>query len=383
MSDRLYLANDFVVRVRSGVAVLEGPHGKATLPLSRTIELLLALGRPTTADALLAGIPAAGPADWVEAAAVLAELRRTGIVATEAASAARFGFASPALHASMLHDERRVDAFAAAIRGAVRPGDVVVDLGTGSGILATLAARAGARHVYAIEESAIADVAQRVFQDNGVDDRVTLLRGHSTKLDLPEKADVLVTETLGNDPLDEGILVWIDDARRRMLKPDARIVPRRIDVVGLAVDVTSDLPFVDEEAVADWRAAYGVDLTALAEAAKRNPRPHRLNDDELATMVPCSAAVLLESLDLATAVRAESTTSVPITLTRAARQLGVALGYDVDLGSNVTLRVGHHAGASHWRVPAFAPLARGSHAAGDTVVVTLTRTRTAYRATIA
>ena len=69
------------------------------------------------------------------------------------------GWADPVEHARMLHDERRTGDYLAAIAAAVRPGDVVLDIGTGSGVLAVAAARAGARHVYAIEASDIADVA--------------------------------------------------------------------------------------------------------------------------------------------------------------------------------------------------------------------------------
>ena len=71
----------------------------------------------------------------------------------------------------MLHDDRRTGDYLAALAEAVRPGDVVLDIGTGSGVLAIAAARAGARRVYAVEASDIAEVAERVFAANGVEDR--------------------------------------------------------------------------------------------------------------------------------------------------------------------------------------------------------------------
>ena len=77
----------------------------------------------------------------------------------------------------MLDDDRRTEAYLAALTKAVRPEDVVLDIGTGTGVLAVAAARAGARHVYAVEATDIADVAERVFTANGVGDRVTLIRG--------------------------------------------------------------------------------------------------------------------------------------------------------------------------------------------------------------
>ena len=73
------------------------------------------------------------------------------------------GWADPVEHARMLHDHRRTGDHLAAVAEAVRPGDVVLDVGTGSGVLAVAAARAGARRVYAVEASDIAEVAERVF----------------------------------------------------------------------------------------------------------------------------------------------------------------------------------------------------------------------------
>jgi len=94
-------------------------------------------------------------------------------------------------HASMLNDRRRTAGYLASIRDVVKPGDVVVDIGTGTGILAIAAVRAGARHVYAIEEARIARVARTLFEANGMTDHITLIRGRSTEVRLPQRADVL------------------------------------------------------------------------------------------------------------------------------------------------------------------------------------------------
>ena len=97
------------------------------------------------------------------------------LVEPDAARGPTRGWADPVEHARMLHDDRRTGDYLTALREAVRPGDVVLDLGTGSGVLAVAAARAGARRVYAIEATDIAEVAERVFAANGVQDRVTLI----------------------------------------------------------------------------------------------------------------------------------------------------------------------------------------------------------------
>ena len=131
----------------------------------------------------------------------------------------------------MLHDDRRTGDYLAALAEAVRPGDVVLDIGTGSGVLAVAAARAGARRVYAVEASDIAEVAERVFAANGVQDRVTLVPGWSRQIELPEPADLLVAEIIGNEPLEEEILETTLDARRRLLKPEARLIPHALTLL--------------------------------------------------------------------------------------------------------------------------------------------------------
>ena len=95
-------------------------------------------------------------------------IEESALVSPDAERAPTSGWADPVEHARMLHDERRTNDYLAALRAAVRPDDVVLDIGTGSGVLALAAARAGARCVYAIEASDIAEVAERVFAVNGV-----------------------------------------------------------------------------------------------------------------------------------------------------------------------------------------------------------------------
>ena len=95
-------------------------------------------------------------------------IEESALVTPDANRAPTSGWADPVEHARMLHDERRTGDYLTALAAAVRPSDVVLDIGTGSGVLAVAAARAGARHVYAVEASDIADVAERVFALNGV-----------------------------------------------------------------------------------------------------------------------------------------------------------------------------------------------------------------------
>ena len=196
----------------------------------------------------------------------------------------------------MLHDERRTGDFLAALAEAVRPDDVVLDIGTGSGVLALAAARAGARNVYAIEASDIAEVAARVFVVNGVGDQVTLLPGWSRLAELPEQADLLVAEVIGNEPLEEEILETVLDARRRLLKPGARMIPHALTLLGAPVllpEAEVRQRAFGVSAVERWRALYDIDFTPLLEAAIPGPT-HTITEGEVvATWPPAGPPVEL------------------------------------------------------------------------------------------
>jgi SAM-dependent methyltransferase len=165
------------------------------------------------------------------------------------------------VHRGLLQDETRTNAFREAIRRVVTPESVVLDLGTGSGILALFAAEAGARRVFAIDATHSADLASFLTRHLGYGDRIQVFHDHSTKVELPERADILVTETLGAFALDEHILSNVIDARARLLKPDAIIIPRRIELYLVPVDDAS----IYDARVKWWSGQpYGFDFSPLA-----------------------------------------------------------------------------------------------------------------------
>jgi protein arginine N-methyltransferase 1 len=137
-------------------------------------------------------------------------------------------------HASLLADDDRVDRFREAIHEVVRPGDVVVDIGTGTGLLAYFACQAGAARVFAIEEGPVISLGREIALINRFADRVEFLGDSSFRVELPELADVLISETLWNFGVGEGLADVLADARR-FLKPQARIVPAGVELHVAAV----------------------------------------------------------------------------------------------------------------------------------------------------
>ena len=127
-------------------------------------------------------------------------------------------------YAAMRDDRQRTDAYAAAIRDRVssRKVQTVLDLGTGPfALLAIIAAKAGARKVYAIERTpSVAKQARKVVEDEGLEKVITVIEGDSQDVNLPEKVDLIVSELVGNVATGEGVVETIRDARRRFLREE-------------------------------------------------------------------------------------------------------------------------------------------------------------------
>jgi type III protein arginine methyltransferase len=136
----------------------------------------------------------------------------------------------PNWHFPMMLDDIRNNAFVEAIERGVEPGMRVLDIGSGSGLLAMMAARAGAAEVHSCElNPAIATTAERIVQKNGFADRVTIHASHSGKLepaDVGGLADLIVAEIIGKDLVCEEVLPTMRDVARRLAKPDAKFIPQ-------------------------------------------------------------------------------------------------------------------------------------------------------------
>jgi predicted RNA methylase len=113
-------------------------------------------------------------------------------------------YAEIEVHRTMLCDRVRTEAFRRAIDSVVRPGDVVLDVGAGTGILSLFAARAGAERVYAVERTTVAVLAQELAAANGVAEVVQVIHGDLRDIDLPERVDVIVSEWLGGSGSTKG-----------------------------------------------------------------------------------------------------------------------------------------------------------------------------------
>ncbi len=299
MRTRFDAAGHVLLDAPNGTVVDLGPRGYAALSL---------FARPLALGDAIERLEREAPfTDFAPTMSVVNMLIEEGALVRPDGRAPASGWADPVEHARMLHDDRRTRDYLAALAEAVRPGDVVLDIGTGSGVLAVAAARAGARRVYAVEGSDIAEVAERVFAANGVDDVVTLVPGWSRHVELPEPADLLVAEVIGNEPLEEEILETTLDARRRLLKPDARLIPHTLTLLArplLLPEADARQRAIGRAAVERWRELYAMEFQPLLDGALPGPVNMPTEAEVAATWPPVGPPVRLSALDLSTFVEA-------------------------------------------------------------------------------
>jgi hypothetical protein len=263
---------------------------------------------------------------------------------------------------AMLSDQVRMAAFGAAIRDVVRPGDVVVDLGAGTGVLGFMALQAGAARVHLIEQTNAIDLARAVATHNGWLDRVVFHHASSLDVSLDQPADVLVSETLGPLGIDENTLPFTLDARTRLLRPNARLIPSGI---GLCLAPVSDQVLYDQR-VRFWHDVGGVDMTPAADIAAS-----KLSSVDLQPSALLGPARTVIELDLCTLQSPQVDLVTRLVCTRAGVLHGLAGWFTLALADGIGLHTGPDSPKTHWR-QAYLPMTPNPHVqAGDYVDVRL------------
>jgi SAM-dependent methyltransferase len=337
------LAPELRITLNGNGVLFESKHD--AIQCDRDIVAALArLQGSCSIGALLEELPAPSKQDWITGSAQILDLIGAGVLIAGAERTQAplpdhgFGYLEP--HIGMIVDHARTRLFLDAIRRTVRPGDIVLDLGTGTGLLAIAAAKAGAQRVYAVERTAIADVASRMFERNGVADRITLIRDNSTAICLPEQAQVLTSEVLGTDPLSERILESTADAVQRLLVPGARLIPKRLRILARAVQLPKaviDRHVVDHVAAERWAAAYEIDFSALCETSLGRALSFTVQTQEAAHWTSLTPATELLTIDLAHCPALPVQVSQAATITTAGTLSGMIVFWEIELDSKARL----------------------------------------------
>jgi protein arginine N-methyltransferase 1 len=238
-------------------------------------------------------------------------------------------------HGAMLADRVRMDAYAAALEATVRPGSVVLDVGTGTGIFALLACRLGARRVYAVDPGDSIHLARAAARDSGFADRIELIQGLSTEMELPERAEVMVSDLRGLLPLFEQHISSVIDARERLLVPGATLIGRRDTIRAAPVQAPEEYHRI----VAPWdEHGRGFDLGAGRRASVNTWGKGRFEAGRL--MAPAETWAVL---DYGTIRVPDVRGPLEWTAARAGTAHGVALWFDAELAEGIGFSTGPEA----------------------------------------
>ncbi len=229
----------------------------------------------------------------------------------------------------MIDDEARMGAFRKALAAVVNSDSVVLDLGAGTGIMALLACRYGARRVYAVEPSDALQVARETAAKNGLSDRIVCIQQRSPAVTLPERVDLIVEDLRGALPWCATHISDVIDARARFLRPGGQILPRQ-DTVFCAI-VTAEAQYRDR--LVPWqRRPEDVDLSPAARYVENAPTGVRLKPRQL-----LSAPVAWATIDYQSVSSANARAQFTLKARRAGTAHGLLLWFETELVPGVKI----------------------------------------------
>jgi hypothetical protein len=239
-------------------------------------------------------------------------------------------------HATLLFDGVRVESFARAVRATVTEGDVVADIGAGTGILALLAARAGASRVFAVERGPMAAIAIEAVRENGLEEIVEVIRRDARDVEFPVPPDVIVSETLGSFGIDEDIVGLLGVVKKRCV-PEVRMVPSALRIV---LGVLDDAALASD--VSSLDSLEGIRMRAVRERLAHRAGPRRMKAEDLLGKGVGTGWIELGSGVVPDFFRA----SIPVE--RVGEANALAAWFEARLAEGVTLATGPEDPATHW-----------------------------------
>jgi tetratricopeptide (TPR) repeat protein len=136
----------------------------------------------------------------------------------------------PEWHVPMMNEKNRNQAYFDALESVITPNSKVFEIGTGSGLLAMMAAKLGAKQVTTCEAvPLIAETARKIIKDNQFENTIEVIAKKSVDVDvgkdMPKQADILISEIFSSELLGEYVLPSLEDAKRRLLRPQGKVIP--------------------------------------------------------------------------------------------------------------------------------------------------------------
>src|SRR5262249_9055399 len=230
-------------------------------------------------------------------------------------------------YGKMIADEPRMVAYAQALRQAVRPGSVVLDIGSGTGIFALLACKFGASAVYAIEPADAVQVAREIATANNCSERIHFVQDLSTRVQLEKAADVIVSDLRGVLPPFQRHIPSIGDAPKRLLRSAGILIPKQDTVWAAVVEASQAY----DELLSIWdENQYEFRMDAARKIVLNNWIRTHLKSEQMVTEPKCWA-----TLDYRTIEAPDVNGTISWTSTRATTAHGLCLWFDASLGEGL------------------------------------------------
>lgn len=270
---------------------------------------------------------------------------------------------SVADYGSMFGEPARVSAYVDALRRVITATSTVVDLGAGPGVFALIAAKLGARHVYAIERDDVIEVGRELAKQNRLSSRITFIHDDAASVRLPHRCDVLISDLRGTLPLYKRHLSTVIGARRRLLTTDGCVIAEK-DRLLVAV-VTA--PDSYRKMVEPWRLQpEGLDLTLGLSFVTNIPWSERITADALLTQ-----GAQWAEINYLTVEHPSVAGQVSLTTVRAGEAYGLLVWFDAVVRGDLGFSTGPGSSVRLYS-PLFLPWpAPVALAAGDKITVAM------------
>lgn len=254
------------------------------------------------------------------------------------------------IHHEMLSDQARTNAYQNAIcnNSEVFKDKLVLDAGSGTGILAMFAAKSGAQKVVAVDDSDIAFYAMLIVSENSLKHKVDVVKTRLEDFHTSQLFDILISEWMGYFLVYEGMLDTVIKARDSLLKKDGLILPNRSEIL---IGALSNEQLYKKH-VLFWNDVYGFKMTSLKEESIAEPLITVVEPDSL-----CSQSQVVFKIDLLTCTLDETRNMVANTtlnITKSCEIHAIVGWFDCffdhsSLKYHCTLSTSPNSPESHWK----------------------------------
>lgn len=245
-------------------------------------------------------------------------------------------------HRKMLADDVRNTAFAEALKKVIVSGKTTVaDIGSGTGVLAFLALKLGAKHATLYETGDALELSRKLARENGLFEQCTFVRKHSKDVRSPEKVDLVVSETLGNYALEEHTLETLQDAKR-FLFPGGQIIPQKL--IQTVTPVVDSLPL---EELRSWeKVGHALTFNAAQEVSMNNLYVRAFSPSHL--LPSADARKTWDTIDFTAKENSVRKATVTWDIALPSVISGFCLSWECELVKGVTLAIHPWSPATHW-----------------------------------